>query len=114
MNDTQNVEKPWLFTKDSAAEAGRKGGKASGRARSGQPSLEDLRKKGPKVLKDLLDAAEGRGAWSKLDPKDRLSALKAALPYVLGRPGPMNPQVEEEEEDKPSGFVVSERSDGGD
>lgn len=96
------------FTKANAAELGKKGGEASGRSRRHQPSIEDLRKQGGSVLKNLLDAAAGKGEWSELEAKDRLSALKAALPYILGRPVPMRTGGDEPEEEESGDFSITE------
>lgn len=97
-----------LFTPETAAEAGRKGGQATAAKKREQkqpPTIEDLKKEGPEILQEIMRAGRGEGAWKKLDAAKRLDALKAAIPYLLGRPLPMKPTDEDQETE--NGFHVS-------
>lgn len=112
---TETDPKPHLITADNAAEVGRRGGLASAEARRKAKTVDELRKKGPEVLHELINAGLGQGKWSKLDLRTRLDALKAAVPYLIGRPPPATKGEEapadEESDQAPERFTIVERKD---
>lgn len=97
-------ESPGYFGGLTPKEAGKK----SGEVRRGQEiEITDIKAMGPQLLKELVQAAYGRGRWSKLEPSKRLVALVKANEYINGRPVPM--KAEEEEADI-GGFRVGQDS----
>jgi hypothetical protein len=50
-------------------------------------AAEAARTAAPELIKELLDAALGRGDFKTIKPEDRLKALTRALEYGIGRPG---------------------------
>jgi len=52
-------------------------------------AAEAARTAAPELIKELLDAALGRGDFAGLKGEDRLKALTRALEYGIGRPGTM-------------------------
>lgn len=80
-------------------------GKRSAEQRRGEPLvIEDLKKLGPDLLKELVQAAYGRGKWKDLPMEKRLQALFKANEYINGRPIPMK---EIEDEVAHAGFRVT-------
>lgn len=91
-----------LFTKENAKENARKAVEARNKRRvvlPDTPTLENLRDVGPEILAEVIRAGFGEGRWNKLDAKERINALKSALPYTLGRPGLMEKPVDSDERD---------------
>ena len=96
----------WLFTKDTAAEIGRRGGLKSGevrRAKASGPFNPEAHK--DDAMRELWRAAQGGGRWAELGLDKRLDALKRFLEYAVGRPTPAKPA--EEEDKTPATFEVS-------
>ena len=101
-----------------SAEAGRRGGVASGETRRAKRNLrKDVLARqrfiddADNVAKELLDAALGRGSWAQggnalLDPKERAGILKTCLEYGVGRARAADPMPAEDLDDEPTeGFV---------
>jgi hypothetical protein len=59
---------------------------------------ENIKKMGPELLKELVQAAYGRGQWHKLTPDKRLMALFKANEYVNGRPRQADPDQHDPDE----------------
>ena len=70
---------------------------------------------GPQLKAELVNAALGRGDWTKLPLDKRLAALVKANEYVNGRPLPMK---DDGRDDEGGGFMVGiapeEAEDGAD
>lgn len=78
-----------LFDTEAAREAGRKSGEARRRKSTLSPTQraeEAASRAAPDLVKELLDAAQGKGDFEGLNPDLRLKALIRALEYGLGRP----------------------------
>lgn len=78
---------PW--DAEAARDAGRKSGEARRRKRDLSPverAEEAAGRDAPQLVKELLDAAHGRGSFEGLNADLRLKALIRALEYGLGRP----------------------------
>jgi hypothetical protein len=74
----------------SPAEAARRSHEVQARKRALSPeerAAEAARTAAPELIKELLDAALGRGDFGAIKPEDRLKALTRALEYGIGRPG---------------------------
>ena len=91
------VESSHLFTKETAAEIGRRGGLKSAEVRranaSGPFKPEDHK---DDAMRELWRAAQGGGGWGELGLDKRLDALKRFLEYAVGRPTPAKPAEDEE------------------
>lgn len=103
------AKKRALFTTENAREMGKKGGRASAAVRGSIPTMAELKAKGPELLNELVKAGLKQGKWKNLDDKAALDALKAAVPYILGRPVPMS---KEEEDHDAGGFSVGTTEPG--
>jgi len=79
------------------AEAARRSHEVQARKRTLSPeerASEAARTAAPELIKELLDAALGRGDFEGLKGEDRLKALTRALEYGIGRPGVMRREDE--------------------
>jgi hypothetical protein len=79
-----------LFGGLTPADAARRSHEAQRRKRDLSPeerAAEAARTAAPELVKELLDAALGRGDFKTIKPEDRLKALTRALEYGIGRPG---------------------------
>ena len=77
------------FDSETATEAGKQGGIASGRSRSQSPeerAIAAVKRKAPDLMKDLLAAALGQAPFEQLKPETRVGALLRALEYGVGKP----------------------------
>ncbi len=98
-----------LFTKETAAAAGRKGAAArevNRKRREADPAFalrEDLKAALPGLTSDLLKAARGQHPYDTLPPDKRLAALFKALEYAVGRPGAIDKQPPPDEAAKQEG-----------
>lgn len=78
---------------ESARKAGAAGNETKRRRKEMTPAQrarEDIQSKVPALLKELLQAAEGKGDFDKLSPAMRLRAIMRALEYGIGRPAPVS------------------------
>lgn len=74
------------FTPETASELGRRGGKASAKARRKVKDLDWLRTKAGVLLPDLVAAAQGTGRFESLPPSEQLKALLKVMEFGLGKP----------------------------
>lgn len=77
-----------VWDKESAREAGRKGGAVGRetRAKKAADPLWDVKKALPDLFGDLLKAARGQAPFHDLPPDKRLAALFKVLEYGAGKP----------------------------
>lgn len=94
------------WTPEQAREMGRRGGRASGKARRTAEAIAraKLARESPKLAEELLKAARGEPPYDKLDPKDRLNAVLRALEHGIGRAP--QAKVEEPKEGFAPGLVL--------
>jgi hypothetical protein len=74
----------------SPEEAAKRSHEARARRRTLSPeerASEAARTAAPELIRELLDAALGKGDFEAIKPEDRLKALTRALEYGIGRPG---------------------------
>jgi len=57
-------------------------------------AAEAARTAAPELIRELLDAALGKGDFTQLKGEERLKALTRALEYGIGRPGVMRREDE--------------------
>lgn len=100
-NGTARRARPTLFTKENAAEMGRRGGKKSVKTRreAKQPkTLEWLKENKDILYNRLYEAAFGQGAFSDLPSDKQLQALKLLTERVDGRPATKSSNDEQPEQ----------------
>lgn len=102
-----NADRPWLFSKENAAEMGRRGGKVSGERR-GPRTLATIRANKDELFNELYCAATGRGDWKELPIDKRLGALKLLLEYAEGRPTPRTASDDEPTQEDGGGWEIGE------
>lgn len=114
------------FTSETARELGRKGGLARAEnerkralRRADERLRDKLEREADRLADVLLDAAYARNGFETLNPKERLSAVKSAIDYGIGRPRQVDPrgdgQADEEPEDEGGiSFVTDSEADTGD
>jgi len=96
------VPRSGRFTTETAAEAGSRGGKASGEARRARPqtklrkALQVFEDNAEKLAQQLVDAATGVGPYDGLDPKERAQFAVKALEYAIPRQGSVKAKAAEE------------------
>lgn len=95
-----------LFTKDTAAEMGRRGGQKGGRHPK-KKTLAWLKDHKDQLYDRLYEASFGLGAFAELPADKQLAALKLLLERVEGRPT----QKKDDEPDSDEGWSIEERAE---
>lgn len=99
------------FTKENAKELGLKGatnrwhGEDLGK---GEDPLAYVRRQLPRLMRDLINAAMGRGKYHDLPSDKRLAALLKAIEYGVGKPIGLDKQQGPEKEPEPEAPLVFE------
>lgn len=82
-------------------EKGRIGGLRSAEVRrDGPKGRRKLDAKVDELFDDLFSAAKGQNGYADLPVDKRFAALKLALEYAVGKPRPMDREVEDEDGDE--------------
>lgn len=99
------------WTSETAAEAGRRSGEVRRRKRTMTPeerAMDAIGKHLDDLVKELVDAALGRGDFTELKLETRVTALQRLMEWRLGKPAAVKPKEEDPSPDEPSGDELFE------